>query len=451
MQQQVFRGKRPTASVTLFAILSLGCIVQPATAQERAKVVAPAVALRCGQVLDVRTGKLSAEQVIVVEPPKITAIVPAGSYKAAAGVTVIDLGKATCLPGLIDMHTHLIDGGDGDYDSARPLRRTGAQMAFDSIPNAKATLLAGFTTVRDVGTFRAFVDVALRDAVDAGIVPGPHIVPAGAYVTISGGAGALTGYAPDIELPLELRYGVANGPDQVRERVREIIRHGAGVIKVLATGAVLTLHSQPGAQEFTEDELRAAVEEANKAGLRVACHAHAPAGIKAAIRAGVNSIEHGSFIDEEALQMMKQRGTFLVPDTYDDEVILANKSYPAEYLAKERTAGEAQRAGLRRALQLGVKIAFGTDAAVIPHGDNGKQFQSYVKLGMTPLFAIQTATINAAELLGWPDRIGAIAPGKLADVIAVSGNPLENVRLLENVQFVMKDGAVYKDTLHASR
>jgi imidazolonepropionase-like amidohydrolase len=227
--------------------------------------------------------------------------------------------------------------------------------------------------------------------------------------------------------------------------VREIIRHGAGVIKVLSTGAVLAIGSQPGAQEFSEDEIRAAVEEASKAGLKVACHAHAPAGIKAAVKAGVASIEHGSFLDEESLQMMKQRDTFLVPDMYDDEVIMQDKSYPEEYRAKEKIAGDAQRWGVRRAMALGVRIAFGTDAAVIPHGDNGKQFHTYVNLGMTPLFAIQTATINAAELLGWADRVGTLEPGKLADIIAVRGNPLENVRTLENVVFVMKDARVYKN------
>ena len=397
--------------------------------------------LRCGAVLDVRSGKLLSRQTIVVSGNKIVSIVPSAASKDAAS---IDLSSLTCLPGLIDMHTHLTDS-DGAYDLARPMKLTGAQMAFESIPNAKATLMAGYTTVRDVGAFRAFVDVALRDAIDQGIVPGPRIVPAGAYVTISGGAGTLSGFAPDIELPLELRYGVADGPDQVRQRVREIIRHGAGVIKVLSTGAVLTMGSQPGAQEFNEDEIRAAVEEATKAGLKVACHAHAPAGIKAAVRAGVASIEHGSFVDEEALQMMKQHGTYLVPDMYDDAVIMADKSLPAEYHAKEKIAGDAQRWGVRRAIALGVKIAFGTDAAVIKHGDNGKQFDTYVNIGMTPLFAIQTATINAADLLGWPDRVGALETGKFADIIAVRGNPLENIRTLENVLFVMKDGTVYKN------
>lgn len=226
--------------------------------------------------------------------------------------------------------------------------------------------------------------------------------------------------------------------------VREIIRQRAGVIKVLATGAVLTLHSQPGAQEFTLEELRAAVEEARKAGLRVAAHAHAPEGAKAAVEAGVASIEHGSFLSDQVLALMKQRGVYLVPDMYDHEVIMANKSYPAEYREKEKLAGEAQIRVVRRALELGVPIAFGTDSGVIRHGENGRQFATYVRNGFTPLAAIRSATVNAAELLGWQDRVGSLEPTKFADVIAVRENPLEKIETLENVMFVMKGGRVFK-------
>jgi imidazolonepropionase-like amidohydrolase len=415
-------------------VLILSAAALSAAAQE------PVTALRCGRLLDVRAGKLLPDQVITVKGNRIVSV---GSA-AAAGAQVIDLSGATCLPGLIDMHTHLIGDSTSDYDVAEPLKKSEAQMAYEAIGNARATLEAGFTSVRDLGTFRAFVDVALRDAIEKGTVPGPRMQPAGAYVTISGGAGDMTGFAADVELPRSTRFGVADGAANVRRVVRSIIRQRVGVIKVLATGAVLTLYSQPGAQEFTEDELRAAVEEAGKAGLRVAAHAHAPAGAKAAVLAGVSSIEHGSFLDEEVLQLMKQRGTFLVPDMYDHEVIMANQSYPAEYRAKEEIAGESQKKVLKRALELGIKIAFGTDSGVIRHGDNGKQFATYVANGMSPLFAIRTATLNAAELLGWSERVGAIEPGKLADIIAVDGNPLEDVRVLERVTFVMKDGRVAK-------
>jgi imidazolonepropionase-like amidohydrolase len=240
---------------------------------------------------------------------------------------------------------------------------------------------------------------------------------------------------------------VADGPDQVRQRVRDIIRHGASVIKVLSTGAVLTPGSTPGAQEFTEEELRAAVEEAKKAGLKVACHAHGAAGAKAAIRAGVASIEHGSYLDEEALQMMKERGVFFVADPYNAVAIYANKNYPDEFKEKNRQTTDAHKRAFQRALAIGVRIAYGTDAAVIRHGDNGKQFATYVELGMTPMQAIRTATTEAAELLGWSDRIGSIEPGKLADIIAVHDNPLANIRTLEQVIFVMKDGKVFKNEI----
>ena len=404
------------------------------------------VALRCGRVLDVRSGALRRDQVVVVSGDRIVVVGPAASTPVPAGADVIDLSGATVLPGLIDTHTHLVDDFDS-YDATAPLQKSGARMAFDSLRHAQATLLAGFTSVRDLGTYRAFVDVALRDAIERGVVLGPRLQPAGAYVTVSGGAGALTGLAPDLELPLELRFGVADGPDQVRQRVREIIRRGAGVIKVLATGAVLTPHSQPAAQEFTYEELRAAVEEAGKAGLKVAAHAHSAAGAKDAIRAGVASIEHGSFLDDEALRMMKERGVFLVPDLYNHEVILAGRArgYPEEFIEKERAAGESQRRVFRRALELGVRIAYGTDAAVIPHGDNARQFAVYVAHGMSPLAALRSATLEAAELLGWADRVGSLEPGKLADLIAVDGNPLEDVHVLERVGFVMKDGRVVKN------
>jgi len=407
------------------------------------------IALHCGQVLDVKSGNLLADQFILIQGDKISSIASASAVRIAAGAKVIDLTKLTCLPGLIDVHTHLIGNG-GDEFSGGPLRRSAAQMAFDSIGNARATLEAGFTTVRDLGTYRAFVDVALRDAIAKGIVVGPRMLVAGAYVTISGGAGALTGYAADIELPLELRYGQADGADQVRQRVREIIRHGADVIKVLSTGAILTLNSQPASQEFTLEELRAAVEEASKAGLKVACHAHSSAGARDAILAGVASIEHGSLLDEATLQLMKEKGTFLSLDNIASWDFWPggkpeNKpaGYPEEFLRKELISFESQKNVGRRALALGVRIAFATDAGVIPHGQNAKLFANYIKLGMTPLQAIQTATLNASELLGWGDRLGSIEAGKLADIIAVPGNPLADVQLLEHVSFVAKDGQIY--------
>lgn len=410
---------------------------------------APVTVLRCAHLLDVRAGKVLAGQEIVVEGARIVSVGPAGAAQVPAGARIIDLGQVTVLPGLIDVHTHLI-GGAGTYDSTEPLKKSGAQMALEGVAQARATLEAGFTSVRDLGPPRAFVDVALRDAIDQGIVPGPRMQPAGAYVTISGGAGDVTGLAADIQLPLALRYGVADGPDQVRQRVREIIRHGAGVIKVLATGAVLTLSSQPGAQEFSYEEMRAAVEEANKAGLKVAAHAHGAAGAKAAIRAGAASIEHGSFLDEEALQMMRERGTYLVVDLYDHQVIMEGMKhgFPPEFVEKERLAGENQVKVLRRALELGVPLAFGTDAGVFRHGENARQFGVYVDDGMPPLTALRSATLWAAQLMGWDDRVGTLEAGKLADIIAVRDNPLENIRTLEDVPFVMKGGRVFKDELH---
>ncbi len=393
------------------------------------------------------------KQVILITGNRITAVGPESSTTPPADARVVDLAQLTCLPGLIDAHTHLTDGppGSDGFNWARPLMRSGAQMAFEAAVNARVTLDAGFTSVRDLGTYRAFVDVALRDAIERGTIPGPRMQAAGAYVTVSGGAGALTSFAPDVELPLELRFGVADGPDQVRQRVREIIRGGAGVIKVLATGAVLTLGSRPAAQEFAYDELRAAVEEAEKAGLKVAAHAHSSAGARDDIRAGVASIEHGSLLDDETLLLLKERATFLMMDAFASWEFWPGGTpegkpagYPAEFVEKEKISYASQLGVLRRAVELGVPIAFGTDAAVIPHGKNARLFQVYVQNGMKPLDAIRAATLNGAELLGWSDRVGAIAPGKLADIIAVRENPLADITTLERIAFVMKDGEIYR-------
>ena len=437
-------------SAALTLVLLIGGNGAPIAAA--AGVAAESRVLFCGQLLDVSNQKVLEDQAVVVEGERVVTVAPANRTRVPDGAETIDLRGYTCLPGLIDAHTHLVDRSDGEsYNWASPLMTTGAEMAFHSIPNARKTLLAGFTTVRDLGTYRAFIDVALRDAIDRGTVPGPRMQPAGAYVTISGGAGALTGFAPDVELPLELRFGQADGADQVRQRVREIARRGAGVIKVLATGAILTLGSRPGGQEFTYEELRAAVEEAAKNGLKVAAHAHSPEGAKDAVRAGVASIEHGSLLDDEALLLMKEHGTFLMCDalaswdfwpggTPED----APDGYPPEFVEKEKISYAGYLKTLRRAIELDVRIAFGTDAAVIPHGQNARLFRTYVEAGMTPWQALRTATVEAAELLGWQDRVGAVEAGRFADVVAVTGDPLADISALEDVAFVMKGGTVYK-------
>lgn len=397
--------------------------------------------IRAGKFIDVETGKVLANQVIVVRDKKIVSV-GEGDTAIPNGAMMIDLSHMTVMPGLIDCHTHLV-GDATDTDPVSELRKTSAVRAFESIPNAKVTLLAGFTTVRDVGTYRALVDVALRDAIARGDVIGPRMFVAGAYITITGGGGALNGVAPDITLPWDLRFGVADGPDEVRQRVRALEANGVDLIKVIATGAFLSHGSIPSTDDFTYDEIRAAVEEAGKKGLRVAAHAHGADGIKNAVRAGVASIEHGTFIDQEGLRMMKEHGTYLVADIYDDECISTGiNGMPADFQAKQ--GAETQRQNFKKAVLLGVKIAFGTDASVCPHGTNAKQFAYQVKYGQTPMQAIQSATINAATLIGKPEEFGSIAPGKYADIIAVSGDVLADVRVLEHVAFVMKEGKIYK-------
>jgi len=404
--------------------------------------------IRPGLLLDVVTGDLLAERAVVVEGDRIVDVTSAGDAPAE-GPAVVDLPDHTLLPGLIDCHSHLVGEPDDGQGYAGMLARTGAQEALSGARNARDTLLAGFTTVRDVGTFRAFVDVALRDAISAGWLPGPRMRVAGAYVTCSGGGGDITGLAPDVDavVPYELRVGVVNSVDDVRRAVRRVLHGGADLVKLIATGAVMTTGGVPGAPELTEEQVRAAVEEASLSGADVAAHAHGAEGIKRAVRGGVRSVEHGSLMDDEAIQLMADAGTFLVADVYCGDYIAEvgrQQGWRADVLRKNDETTLAQRQGFTKCLQAGVRIAFGTDSGIYPHGLNARQFAYQVRCGQSTLEAVRSATLHAAELLRWDDRVGRIQAGYLADMIAVPGNPLHDISLLEHPDFVVKDGALVR-------
>ncbi len=398
-----------------------------------------AVVIRAGHLVDTEQGRVLGPQMILVRGGRVAEVAP--QIAVPAGAKLVDLSAYTVLPGLIDAHTHLtID--QVNQDPLAELEHTAAERAFGAIPHARAVLLAGFTTVRDLGSYRALVDVALRDAINRGDVDGPRMFVAGAYLTISGGAGAVTGFSPDVTLPWDLHFGSANSPAEVRERVRALAGQRVDVIKMFATGAILTHNSNPAGREFTPEELAAGAEEARNFGLKLAVHAHGAEGIKAAIRAGAASIEHGTLMDDEGRALMKQYGTYLVPTLEVRDCVGSN--YPAEFVAKSKQVMAAQLVNFRKDVEAGVKIAFGTDIGVCRFGDNAREFKLMVDNGMTPMQAIQAATIVDAELLGQSQQLGSITRGKWADLIAVRGDPIADVRALEDVRFVMKAGRIYK-------
>src|SRR5215468_5398780 len=432
---------RVLKNVVLLGITLAACATTQKTAQAQSSSTKRTI-IRAGRVLDVRTGELRANQAVVIEGDKITNIGPASVVKAAAGDTTIDLPEATLLPGLIDMHTHLtFDLGSLGYQG---LAISTAREALHGARNARRTLEAGFTTVRNVGA-RDYADIALRDAINDGDVIGPRMVASGPALGITGGHCDENLLPPVFHLQGD---GVADGIEGVQHKVREVIKYGADVIKICATGGVLSKGDDPNASQYTLEEMKAIVADAHRLGRKVAAHAHGAQGAAWASEAGVDSIEHGHLLDDAAVATLKKNGTYLVPTLFLGEYMLAHldKSDVPEYSKqKMRDVAAAMQKNARKAFAAGVKVAFGTDAAVYPHGLNAGEFHVYVKLGMTPLAAIQTATVNAADLLGWTKQVGTLEAGKWADIIAVDGDPTKDVTTLEHVKLVMKGGAVYKN------
>ncbi len=412
------------------------------------------VRVHAGHFFDGTGDAVRDDVVLVITGDRVTRVDPARDVVIPAGATVLDLSHATVLPGLIDCHVHL--GARADrYEDIDRFKDTPLTSAMVAVVHAKRTLEAGFTTVRDLGSV-PFLAVDLRNTIDQGYLPGPRIVASGPIVSMTGGHGDLNDFSPQTRVemfPAERDFKIADGVDQVRQTVRAQIKHGVDVVKLAASGGVFSHGDKPGAPQFTLDELRVAAEEAHAQGRKIAAHAHGTQGIKNAVLAGVDSIEHGSLLDDEAIRLMKAHGTWLVADVYNDDYILGQADalkMPREYVEKEKALGRTQRESFARAVKAGVKVAFGTDAGIYPHGDNGRQFRTMVQWGMTPAAAIRAATSDAAELLGRKD-VGVLAPGRYADLIAVSGEPLKDVRALEHVRFVMKGGKIVKNELAGGR
>ncbi|OFA04310.1 amidohydrolase family protein [Duganella sp. HH101] len=419
-------------------LLLLAC--STASAASTADTAPTAItAIKAAHMLDVRSGALIDNAVVLVSGERITA---AGSKLAIpAGAQVIDLGNKTLLPGLIDMHTHLTgDPQDAGYSI---IAKSIPRSTLTGAKNARLTLQAGFTTVRDVGA-DGYADIGLRDAINDGDVPGPRIAASGPPLSITGGHCDDTMHAPEYK---QTALGVADGAAEALKVTRRNIKYGADVIKICATGGVLSFGDDPRTSQYTQEELKAIISDAHRLGRKAAAHAHGGDGIKLAVLAGIDSIEHGSYIDDEGIKLMKEHKTWLVPTVYLGDWLIDNAEaikLPPPLLEKAKVVLPTARLNIARAIKAGVPVAFGTDAGVYPHGLNAREFGTLVKLGMTPIQAIRAATLNASELLGWTDKVGTIEAGKFADLIAVDGEPLKDVKTLESVQWVMKGGAVVK-------
>jgi imidazolonepropionase-like amidohydrolase len=431
------RSKRfPLCCLVVFLLLALGSSAAQSTAPVRHVVI------HAGRVLDVKTGNTLTGQAIVIEGDKIVSVGPASAAKAPADAEIIDLPNATVLPGLIDAHTHLtFDVNSVGYAS---LGISVPREALIGAKNARVTLLAGFTTVRNVGA-SGYSDVALRDAINDGDVPGPRMLVSGPALGITGG------HCDENLLPFEFHYqaeGVADGIEAVQHKVREVIKYGADVIKICATGGVMSKGDDPNASQYTLEEMKAIVAEAHRLGRKVAAHAHGAEGVRWASIAGVDSIEHGHLMDSESIATIKKNGTYLVPTLYLmdwNRENLAKRNAPDYVVKKMQLVMGHGESIMKEAFAAGLKVGLGTDAAVYPHGLNAHELGVYVRLGMTPLQAIQTATVNDADLLGWSNKVGTIEAGKWADIVAVDGDPLKDVTTLEHVKFVMKGGEVFKN------
>ena len=405
---------------------------------------AATVDVHAGRLIDPETSRVSTDQRIRIVDGKFSAITP---WRASDGPATVDWSGLTVLPGLIDLHTHIADGATESADPAGPFKHSESATILKAVPAARTMLRAGFTTVRDVGVYRGLTDVALRDAINAGDIVGPRMFVAGGYITTPGGGGEIDALAPDIPIPETFRIGEVRNASEARDKARYLLDHGADFIKLIATGAVLAIGSEPGALELSPEEMKAACDEAKLRGSYCIAHAHGADGIKAAIRAGARTIEHASYLDAEGIALAKKSGVWLDMDIYNGdwiEEVGTKQGWPAEYLRKNRETTDIQRQGFAAAVKAGAKLTFGTDAAVYPYGLGGRQFSYMVRYGMSPMQAIQSATTEAARALGKEGEVGSLRRGAWGDLVAVRSDPLSDIRVLEHVEAVIKSGEMVR-------